>query len=72
MKTTIVATIVRVIVTVLLLIGVYSETGIWTTIVLSLICLEIELRTLVANLKKDSDRELERKINSMFGKDGKK
>lgn len=34
--------IIRSFLTILLLFGVYSETGIWTTIALALICLHIE------------------------------
>jgi hypothetical protein len=39
-------TIIRIILTILLLVGVYSETGIWTTVAMTLICISKELTAL--------------------------
>jgi hypothetical protein len=43
--------IIRAILSILLLCGVYSETGLWTTITLGLMFINIELTALIFKLK---------------------
>ena len=50
---TIITTIIRWILTALLIYGIYTETGIWTVLFATLIIIEIELDALLTKLTKD-------------------
>ena len=55
---------IRIILSVLLLYGVYTETGIWTTISFSLILIALELEAYLCSLLADEQKQLSKKLRS--------